>query len=314
MNIAEYDHADALGVLSLNLLSLGYALTPELIKTIRRLDKRPFPFFALYAIEDNIIVGQIGVFRLPTITTEGPEDVGGVWAVSTHPAFNQQGIASYLLDEAHARMQSAGLRFSTLGTSRYLVAHKLYQKHGYEDIHHKKSTLVRRDFIQDDYHLVAERANSEQIQLTDDIFKQVAAHRLGFARRPADFLLTLVESGDLNLTDIWLLRRNNELIGYVIASIKGLVLTVKNLLLIDDTFCVSALASLLRDLPVTYMEVGIDSISLEENLQLEGFPPARITWGTFMVKPLIPEVTVEDARRLFGVGTKLFLISDLDIT
>jgi hypothetical protein len=33
-----------------------------------------------------------------------------------------------------------------------------------------------------------------------------------------------------------------------------------------------------------------------------------------MVKPLIPEVTVEDARRLFGIGTDQFLISWLDTT
>jgi hypothetical protein len=33
-----------------------------------------------------------------------------------------------------------------------------------------------------------------------------------------------------------------------------------------------------------------------------------------MVKPLIPDVTIEDARRLFGIDTNRFLISWLDVT
>jgi hypothetical protein len=33
-----------------------------------------------------------------------------------------------------------------------------------------------------------------------------------------------------------------------------------------------------------------------------------------MVKPLVPEVTAEDARRAFGIGTDRFLISWLDTT
>jgi GNAT superfamily N-acetyltransferase len=45
------------------------------------------------------------------------------------------GVTSRLLDEAHARMQAAGLRFSTLGTNRYRMTCKLYQQNGYEDMH-----------------------------------------------------------------------------------------------------------------------------------------------------------------------------------
>lgn len=54
------NEVDPLGILSLNLLSLGYALTPELVGLTRHLDKRPFPFFALYAVEDNQVIGQVG--------------------------------------------------------------------------------------------------------------------------------------------------------------------------------------------------------------------------------------------------------------
>ena len=33
-----------------------------------------------------------------------------------------------------------------------------------------------------------------------------------------------------------------------------------------------------------------------------------------MLKPLAPDVTVDDARRLMGIGTDRFLISWLDMT
>ncbi len=51
MEIQEYDHVDPFDVLDLNLLCLRYELTPERVGTIRRLDPRPFPFFAIYAYD-----------------------------------------------------------------------------------------------------------------------------------------------------------------------------------------------------------------------------------------------------------------------
>ena len=44
MKIIEYDQVDPLGVLHLNLLSLGYALTPEKVALIRRLDPTVRPY------------------------------------------------------------------------------------------------------------------------------------------------------------------------------------------------------------------------------------------------------------------------------
>jgi hypothetical protein len=61
LKIVEYDDVDLLEVLHLNLLCLGFALTPERVALIHRLDPRPFPFMALYAVEDKTVVGQVGV-------------------------------------------------------------------------------------------------------------------------------------------------------------------------------------------------------------------------------------------------------------
>ena len=143
MKILNYDEVNPLQVLHLTMLALDFPLTPEHAAHIRQTDPRPFPCFTVNAVEDDRVLGQVGVFRLPMISTEGKEEVGGVWAVSTHPNYAGRGIASALLEEAHNRMRGAGLRFSTLGTGRSGVSYKLYQRHGYVDMNVWATALTR---------------------------------------------------------------------------------------------------------------------------------------------------------------------------
>jgi GNAT superfamily N-acetyltransferase len=314
MKIVEYDDVDPLEVLHLNLLCLGFALTPERAALIRRLDARPFPFFALYAIEDEAVVGQVGVFRLPMISMQGPEDVGGVWAVCTHPAFGHRGIAARLLDEAHARMREASLRFSTLGTSRYRVAHLLYRRKGYEDAFISASALARRETAQCETGLRAEQAGKDRLHLADDLFDQVATGRLGFARRHKSFIQALVEMGDVSANEVWLLWQGSELVGYALARVLEAVGVVSDLLLRDAIDTVQAVAAVVRQTTAPYVHVRANPPSGLASLQQAGYQLAQPDWGTFMIKPLIPEVTVEDARRNFGIGTDRFLISWMDTT
>lgn len=314
MNIVEYDGADPLGVLYLNLISLGYALTPERVALIRQLDPRPFPFFAVYAVEDGIVAGQVGVYRLPMVTTEGPEEVGGVCAVCTHPAFSRRGLAARLLEEAHTRMRAAGLRFSTLGTARHRAAYTLYQRQGYEDVFASASTFACRDKVWRDTRLHAERAESAILSLTDNIFQRAAAGHLGFARRHKSFIPMMVATGDVGADEVWLLWNDDELIGYALAKVTESVLRVDNLLLVEGVGAATAVAALAHDPSVPYLQVRVDHPSVAASLRQAGYPLERPNWSTFMVKPLIPEVTPVDARRLVGIGTERFLISPIDVT
>jgi hypothetical protein len=281
---------------------------------IRKLDPRPFPFFAVYAQLEGTLAGQVGVFRLPIITTQGPDEVGGVWAVNAHPDFNRRGIASRLIKEAHARMRSAGLRFSTLGTTRYRTAHLLYRKMGYEDLFQATNTLIRHTDIPKESHLQAEQTDNEGLTLADELFEQAASGYLGFSRRHKSFLPMMVAIGDVGEDDIWLLRQNDELVGYALARRSESVLTVYNLLLQDFSDATAALSALSNQVNLPYIQVTIHHPAIQLNLRKAGFPPARLGWNTFMVKPLIPDLTVDDARRLMGIGTDRFLISPIDLT
>lgn len=314
MKTVDYDQADPLGVLHLNLVSLGYSLTPERVALIRQLDVRPFPFFAIYAIEDDIVAGQVGVYRLQVVTTHGLEAVGGACAVCTHPAFSGRGIATRLMEEAHERMRAAGLRFSTLGTARHRAAYALYRRLGYEDVYTVRTTMARRVGVRSDTRLRAERLGADQLDLTDDVFKRAAAGRLGFAWRHTGFIPMMASTGDIDAEAVWLLWDGDAPVGYAIAQPSEQVLMVSNLLLVEGADAAEAIAAMARALAVAYMSVRIDHESVATSLRQAGYPPAQPGWGVFMMKPLTPEVTVEEARSLLAIGTERFLISDIDVT
>ena len=97
MKILEYDQVDALGVFQVTMLASGFPLTPEHAAHLRRTDPRPLPCLSLCAVQDGVVIGHVGISGLPMLTSEGREDVGGIWAVSTHPQYTGRGVAYLLL-------------------------------------------------------------------------------------------------------------------------------------------------------------------------------------------------------------------------
>jgi GNAT superfamily N-acetyltransferase len=310
MKIVEYNDVDPLKVFYLTKLALDFALTPEMVMRIRQTDPRPFPCLAVYAVEDGVVMGQVGIFRLPMISAEGREDVGGIWAVSTHPQYAGRGVASRLLDEAHARMRDAGLRFSTLGTDRHRLAHKLYRQHGYEETNVWATALARWETAHQPTRLRASPPGPEGYEFVEQIFMEVARDYLGFAWRHTPF----ARLRRVSLTDIWVLRENQHIVGYALAQADPTMLTISDLVLQQGIDAAEAIAAVAAELKSAYVQVKASRPVEIASLRGAGYHVAHPTWDGFMIKPLVPEVSVEDARRLFGIGTDRFLISWLDVT
>lgn len=311
MKIVGYDDVDPMGVFNLTMLALDFPLTPEHTEHIRRTDPRPFPCLSVCAVEDELVIGHVGVFRLPMITTEGREDVGGVWAVATHPHYSGRGVATRLLEEAHARMRQAGLRFSTLGTGRSGLSYKLYQRQGYEDMHVRATALARWETAHQPTRLRARPPGPAGYDFVEDVFDQVGRDYLGFAVRHRPYARLRDKVG---LEDIWMLWENNRAVGYALAREDKTVLNISNLLLCNGVDATEAIAALASQVKTNYVKVKISRPSEITSLCTAGYHVAHPDWGAFMIKPLTPDVTVEDARRLLGIGTDRFLISWLDIT
>ncbi len=311
MKIVEYDSVDPLQVLNITMLALGFSLTPEHAAHIRRTDPRPFPYFAIDAVEADRVLGQVGVFRLPMISTEGREDVGGVWAVSTHPQYAGRGIASLLLEEAHARMRSAGLRFSTLGTDRFRVAHKLYRQHGYVDTQAWATALASWEIAHQPTPIRARPPGIRGYEFVEELFGTVANDYLGFAWRYRPFMHL---RDKVRLENIWILWKDDQPVGYGLANVDKTILCVSDLLLGRDIDATQAVAAIAAENKSPYVQVSLNRPVDIASLQRAGYQIAHPNWAAFMVKPLVPEVTVEDARRLFGIGSDRFLVSWLDVT
>jgi GNAT superfamily N-acetyltransferase len=310
MKILEYDDVDPLQVLYVAKLALDFALTPEKVAHLRQSDPRPFPCLAIYAVEDETVLGQVGIFRLPMISTAGREDVGGIWAVSTHPQYAGRGVASRLLEEAHTRMREAGLRFSTLGTDRYRVAHKLYRQHGYEETNVWATALARWETAHQPTRLHAEPPGPEGYDFVERIFMGIAKDYLGFAWRHTPF----ARLRRINLTDIWILRENSDIVGYALAHTDQTMLTISNIVLQPGTDPAEAIAAVAAELKSAYIQVKASRPMEISSLRRAGYHVAQPTWDGFMIKSLLPKVSSEDVRQLFGIGTDRFLISWLDVT
>lgn len=311
MNIIEYDAVDPMGPLQLSLLALDFPLTPERAAHIRRTDPRPFPCLALYAVEGLQVLGQVGVFRLPVVSTAGCEDVGGIWAVSTHPEHAGRGVASQLLREAHTRMAAAGLRYSTLGTDRYRVAYSLYRQHGYVDMQVTGTALARWETAHQPTRLRAQPPNGRAHDLVEELFAAIAKGRLGFARRHTPFAPLRDKVRPEEIRVLW---QNDAPVGYALTSRGGPVLRIRDLLLRDGIGAAEAVAAVAAETRTAYVQVTASRPGDMTSLRRAGYRIAHPDWSAFMVKPLVPSASPEDARRLFGIGADRFLISWLDTT
>lgn len=318
MKIVTYDEVDPFDVLDLNVLCFNFALTPELVAKIRRLDRRPFPFFALYAVDQGQLLGQVGVFQVPLMTAEGPSEAGAIWAMCVHPAYSRQGIGSALLREAHRRMRSAGLPFSTLGTSRHWVAHPFYRRHGYLDLAHFASALAQRSALPDG---VASRwtirqATPADLPAADDLFRRAAASKTGFSRRQDSFMEMMVQVGDiLSLDQLRMIHRGPDLAGYAAVHESETLLAINNFLLLDGVPVVGAAAALRSAAGAPYVRIISNNHSpYMSDLRQAGFRVTVSTLDVTMIKSLREEMTLDQLRRLFDAASGRFMMSGFDVT
>lgn len=311
MNILEYNDVDPLQVLNLTMLARDFPFTPEYAAHIRRTDPRAFPCLTINAVEHDRVLGQVGVFRLPMISTQGREDVGGIWAVSTHPQHAEPGVASLLLEEAHNRMRVRGLQFSTVCTNRRHIAYRLYRQHGYVDMKIWATALARWERAHQPTRLRARPAGQEGFEFIEKIFKDLSSEYLGFAWRYTPFARL---RDKVNLDDIWTLWEDHIPVGFVFAYKENLVLNINIQILRMDVDASEVVAAVVSNLKAPYIMVTMIRPSDIVSFQRAGWQTTYPTWDAFMVKPLLPELTVDNARHSFGIGTDQFLISWLDTT
>lgn len=231
--------------------------------------------------------------------------------MSVHPEYAGQGVASLLLEEAHAQMRAAGLRFSTLESNRHQVAHSLYRRHGYLDLQVWATALARWETAHQPTRLQAKNAGNHAHEEIETLFDEIAQDRLGFAWRHTPFARLRDQIAPESIRIFW---DNRNPVGYALTSIEKGVLAVSDLVLKTGVDAAEALASLTACMKAAYVQVRLSRPVDIASLRSAGYQVAHPNWSAFMVKSLHPEIPVEEARHLFGIGTDRFQISWLDTT
>jgi hypothetical protein len=214
------------------------------------------------------------------------------------------------LDEAHARMREAGLRFSTLGTDRHRTAHRLYRRHGYQETNLWATAIAPWEVAHQPTRLRAEPPGAQGYDLVERIYASIAGDYLGFAWRHTPF----ARLRRVDLADIWILRENNRPVGYALAHSDPTKLSISNIVLQAGADPAEAVAAVVAERKSAYVQVKLSRPAEVSSLRRAGYQVSQPTWDSFMVKSLDPAASLEDARRLFGIGTDRFLISWLDVT
>ena len=311
MRILEYDEVDGQQVLELNLACFGWFLTPEQVKTIRRVDKRSPGYFAYYADENGKLLGQVGIVLVDTQTVNGLERISYIWGVSTRPTSARSGVARKLLSEAHSRLLADDVRISFLSTGKSLVAYDLYSKLGYGDFtdcnfgiktckHEKKATDVTF------------KSSSDEVTFFG-LFKEYSKGLLGFVYRPKNFIQVRNSWTWMTMDVSGLFQENGRTIGYVLGNKRKEFLTIREVCcprIEDVPRCVEALEKELRPQYMTFGWTPRDCIVRSYNQA--GFTATGQEYSVFMVKDLSGKIDADEIKKLYGREEDRFQISGID--
>lgn len=134
MQIRTYDEVDPYDVYQLTLAAFGWGLVERWVRQSIRRDPRVLEGFAIYAVERGKLLAQVIPLRMSVRLTCGPEAIGAIAGVCSHPSVWGKGYARRLMKNAHEMYRELGLRISTLTTSRNIRGYRLYRKLGYVDL------------------------------------------------------------------------------------------------------------------------------------------------------------------------------------
>jgi len=134
MQIRSYDEVDPYEVQRLTWSAFGLAMEEKWIRTIRRRDPRYLEDYAVYATERHTPLAQVVPMKMTVRLASGPEEVGGLQAVCSHPSVWGKGVVRQLTEHVHDRFRAMGFRLSTLTTSRNIRGYHVYRSLGYVDL------------------------------------------------------------------------------------------------------------------------------------------------------------------------------------
>jgi GNAT superfamily N-acetyltransferase len=314
LRIVTYDEVDPEQALMISLFCLGWPMTPQTVRYLRKYDRRYSTYYGLYALNDEgRAVSQVLVLHIQTRTKNGKELVGGIQGVGTLPGYSRHGYSTALMKRAHELLGESGIRISFLLTSASLVAHEMYGKLGYSTIATFNRGLRAVERTHQEHSLTLKRYEPKYATALDRLFAHQTEGDLGFVcRQPKYFTIatkvypSLAERTSLAISA-------GRVLGYVCANSEGSCANIEELVAVDD----DARNSILRELEAKFNSkylslsnvVGSELIRFYEQ---EGFRIQGPGWGRVMALGIDRSMSIRDIADLYAVNEGRFVLYSVD--
>jgi predicted acetyltransferase len=250
------------------------------------------------AVENDRLVGYVGVMDIPTKTVSGQtEMVGGIWAVATNPAFARRGICKTLMEKAHQYFKSRNYRFSFLCTGRTIIAYRIYKEMEYEEVdsvNQIKAVYKVLNKPKREKKIVSSSLDSDRIF---HIYQQFIQNKVGFALRQIDFADMFARRKRYD-PKISILKSK----GYALLSESENVIKVRDMAALDyDTY--GEIIDDTEDHALNGVINGsVDDVKLVELYRSKGYLVQNGHNGVVMVKPLNDAKFEEIYGKSFHIG------------
>jgi len=291
-----------------NLAAFGNLFTRERITALRQRLNGFSEYVGVFGVEDNHVLGQVFVLRIPYEFPDGPAEISGIATVATRPESGRAGVAKALMLDAHRREREAGVRYAALWTNGSWGAHHLYEKLGYRDVYSSPWALhfparVRRPAPPVRF------ARGSDLDEIDRLHDRQARGRIGFCRRPRGSLRADVQGRYVDpATDLLIRHKGGQLVGYaqldrnsrriICGEMVATSLAVKRELVAGVEWVANRLPLAFQHTPVT------DSPGLFRGRAYESGPTS---WWGMLAADLSRTWTARSAVQRFGTRDSRFL-------
>lgn len=299
MEIVHYDEVDDRQMTELTLACFEHAYSKERVSEMVENDRRiPEWGGELYAVEDGKALGTLGMLFPRARTKERVEVVGGIRNVCTRPSASQEGIAKKLLAEAHSRMEERGVRFSFLMTSSSLLAHGLYRKLGYRDIHSYPAAF-KQEKEGDTNIVLREEADEDHIRST---YMKSMRDLLGLVEREEGFMDMAEARGWPDDSHIRTAYEDGKKIGYIMYHENKRQVEVSELAVEREEDILKLLNALEAETHRRSIVIFFVNPAYYTLLREAGYNIYDDRWGRIMIKDF--EEEYRETMDLFGKGKR----------
>jgi GNAT superfamily N-acetyltransferase len=314
LRIVTYDEVDPEQALMISLFCLGWPMTPQTVRYLRKYDRRYSTYYGLYALNDEgRAVSQVLVLHIQTRTKNGKELVGGIQGVGTLPGYSRHGYSTALMKRAHELLGESGIRISFLLTSASLVAHEMYEKLGYSTIAAFNRALRSVEPTHQKRLLTLKRYEPKYATALDRLFARQTESALGFVYRQPKYLTIGTKAYPSLAEKISVAVAADRVVGYVCANSESGCANIEELVAVDDEARKSILWELERKFKLKYLSLGslMDS-KLTRFYEQEGFSIQGPGWGRVRAAGIDRSLSGRDIADLYGVNEGCFVLYSVD--